>query len=233
LRAYRSVPALNKSFATLLLAIAVTAATPSHCSAQASGGVCGIPAPDSVQAPQTPWSFDVWFAGGTHEPLKTRFGHVEDRALYLAGIRALKSINSWRYGDLRYTPTIVPGILATANREYQSVRYPDGSTGLIPYKKTAFGMGLIPIALEATVAASRSAGLVMGGGGGAAYFNRRIPDPEETRFNFLADLHTGLYLRSRVGTTTFGFRLQHISNGNTGRVNPGMDSRMLYVGFSR
>jgi hypothetical protein len=217
----------------LLLAIGVAAVAPSRGGAQAGGGTCGVPASDSVQELQTPWSFDVWLAGGTHEPLKTRFGHVEDRALYLFGIRASKAITSWPFGDLRYTPTFVPGILATANREYRSVRYSDGSAGLIPYKKTAFGVGLLPLAVEATVAASRRAGLVMGGGGGAAYFDRRIPDPEETRFNFLADAHAGLYLRSPLGTTTFGFRLQHISNGNTGRVNPGMDSRMLYMGFSR
>jgi hypothetical protein len=149
------------------------------------------------------------------------------------GMRASKAVDTWRYGDLRYTPTFIPGILATANREYRSVRYPGGGTGLIPYKKTAFGVGVLPFGVEATVAASGRAGLVMGGGGGAAYFDRRIPDPEETRFNFLADAHAGLFLRSGVGTTTFGFRLQHISNGNTGRVNPGMDSRMLYMEFSR
>lgn len=218
--------------ASVLVLAVLAAGLPANVAAQQPrSGICGMPAIDSSQSLQAPWSFGAWFSGGTHEPLKTREGHVEDRALYLIGIRASRPLNQWRSFDLRYTPTFVPGIIATANREYKTVDYPDGDVGLIPYKKTAFGVGMIPIALEARLAASDRAGLVIGAGGGAAYFDRRIPDPEETRFNFLADGHAGLYLRSPIGTTTVGFRLQHISNGNTGHVNPGMDSRMLYIGF--
>jgi hypothetical protein len=194
----------------------------------------------AVRQTDAPWSFGVWFAGGTHEPLKTRAGHVEDRALYILGVSASRRIARWRFGELHFAPTLVPGILATANREYKLVDQPsDGSGALplkrvsIPYKKSAFGAGLLPVAAEVTMFGSARAGLVIGGGGGAAYFNRRIPDPGETRFNFLADGHAGIYLRTGPGVTILGFRLQHISNGDTGRVNPGMDSRMLYVGFSR
>lgn len=199
------------------------------------GGVCGIPAQasDSTQLVDYPWSFGVWFAGGTHEPLKTRVGHVEDRALYLLGVSASRPLNRWGFGDLRYTPMLIPGIIATANREYRTVQLPGGGVGSVPYKQTAFGAGLIPFAVEASFRVSNRAGVAIGGGGGVAYFDRRIPDPRETRFNFLADGHAGLYLRSAIGVTTFGFRLQHISNANTGRVNPGMDSRMLYAEFSR
>ncbi len=179
------------------------------------------------------WLFGAWFAGGTHEPIKTREGHMEDRALYVLGVSASRTVAHWRLGELRLTPTLVPAIIATANREYQSVVYDGGTVGVLPYKKTAFGVGLIPFAAEMRFRFSDRTGIVLGGGGGAAYFDRRIPDPDETRFNFLADGHTGLYIRSGLGTATFGFRLQHISNGDTGRVNPGLDSRMLFVGFGR
>jgi hypothetical protein len=196
-------------------------------------GVCDIPAAtDSSQSPNEAWSFGVWFAGGTHQPIKTRVGHKEDRALYLVGISASRPLKRWRMGDLRFTPTLVPAILATANREYRTVPYPLGGVTSVPYKRSSIGAGLLPIAVEARALLSDRFGLIVGGGGGAAYFDRRIPDPGETRFNFLADGHTGIYLRSAVGTTTVGFRLQHISNGDTGRVNPGLDSRMLFVAFS-
>lgn len=190
------------------------------------------PAVDSSPTDQR-WSFGGWVAGGIHEPIKTREGHMEDRALYVIGLNASRLVRQWRFGDIRFTPTLVPAVIATANREYETVVYDGGGVGVIPYKKTAFGAGLIPVAVEATLRLSDNAGIVLGGGGGAAYFDRRIPDPDETRFNFLADGHTGVYVRSGFGTATFGFRLQHISNGDTGRVNPGMDSRMLYVGFGR
>ena len=31
---------------------------------------------------------------------------------------------------------------------------------------------------------------------------------------------------------TLGYKLHHISNANTGRSNPGMDSHVVYAGFS-
>jgi hypothetical protein len=207
------------------------------------GAVDGAPTmTDSAVAERVDWSFGAWLAGGTHQPLKTRVGHVEDRALYILGVSASRPLWRWHFGELRFAPTLLPAIVATANREYRRVGMPstDGpghpqGYRIIPYKKSAFGVGLLPIAVEGTVFASASGkvGLVIGGGGGGSYFNRRIPDPGETRFNFLADGHTGIYLRSGIGVTTVGFRLQHISNGDTGQVNPGMDSRMLYMEFSR
>ncbi|MEO6864658.1 MAG: acyloxyacyl hydrolase [Gemmatimonadaceae bacterium] len=199
------------------------------------GGMCGTPAQasDSTRSAAEPWAFGAWLAGGTHEPIKTRMGHEDDRALYLLGINASHSIQHWGFGDLRYTPTLVPGIIATANREYRMFVGPNGTVGYLPYKQAAFGAGLIPFAVEASFHISDRIGIALGGGGGAAYFDRRIPDPGETRFNFLADGHAGVYLRSALGVATLGFGLQHISNGNTGRVNPGLDSRMLYAGFSR
>lgn len=218
-----------------LLALSVTLAT-AGCAVRLGAQICGVPASatgSTHQSVDEHWSFGVWLAGGTHEPLKTREGHVEDRALYIIGVSASRLLERWRFGDLRFTPTLVPGIIATANREYKLVGYQSGQAIVVPYKKSAFGGGLLPLAAEATVFVSDKAGLVVGGGGGAAYFDRRIPDPAETRINFLADGHAGLYLRSAIGVTTVGFRLQHISNGDTGRVNPGMDSRMLYVAFAR
>ncbi|MDQ6737169.1 MAG: acyloxyacyl hydrolase [Gemmatimonadota bacterium] len=235
----RVVPLLAVS---MVLVALVIPAGPARLSAQETGAnVCSASGSDSAQHESERtceheserWIFQGWFAGGTHEPIKTREGHKEDRALYLAGIQASVSIARGRFWDIRYTPALVPGIIATANRAYTTVTYADGRSGLLPSKKTAFGAGLLPVAIEATIAAFPRAGLVAGGGGGAAYFDRRIPDPDETRFNFLANGHVGLYLRSGAVTTTLGFWLQHISNGNRGKVNPGMDSRMLYVGVSR
>jgi hypothetical protein len=220
---------------SVICVVAAVAILPARSGAQAMrGGTCGVPAPVVDSGPTSHrWSLGAWFAGGTHEPIKTREGHKEDRALFLVGISASRLLDRWSLGEIRFIPTLVPAIIATANREYETVAYDGGEVGLVPYKKNAFGVGLIPIAAEATLHVSDRIGIVLGGGGGAAYFNRRIPDPDETRFNFLADGHTGVYVRSGIGTTTFGFRLQHISNGDTGRVNPGLDTRMLYVGFSR
>lgn len=206
---------------------------PARSAAQGSGGnSCVEPVSDPTTSHES-WSFSVWFAGGTHQPIKTVQGHKEDRALYLAGIQGAIAMYRAPHADVDFTPTLIPGILTTANREYRTVSDPAGSPRLVLYKKNAFGAGLLPVAMEARLFVSQGFGLVVGGGGGVSYFDRRIPDPDETRFNFLANGHTGLYLRNSIGTTTVGFWLQHISNGNMGKVNPGMDSRLLYVSFAR
>jgi hypothetical protein len=229
-----NVAARNVRLSVIALMIATVILSTQSGAQRPQGETCGVPAPAVDSSPTDQhWSFGGWFAGGIHEPLKTREGHMEDRALYVIGFNASRLLHQWRFGDIRFTPTLVPAVIATANREYETVVYDGGGIGVVPYKKTAFGAGLIPVAVEATLRLSDNTGIVLGGGGGAAYFDRRIPDPDETRFNFLADGHTGVYVRSSFGTATFGFRLQHISNGDTGRVNPGMDSRMLYVGFGR
>ena len=217
----------------MLLFAAAGLLGPSRGMAQLSGsGACGAAVSDPLPASDDSWSFGIWFAGGTHEPLKTVQGHKEDRALYLVGIEGRQALYRSRYLNVDYTPALVPGVLATANRDYNLVTNSDGRTGVVVGKKNAFGAGLLPIAIEMRVFVLPRASIVIGGGGGAAYFDRRIPDPDETRFNFLADGHAGLSFHTGMGVATAGFWLQHISNANTGKVNPGMDSRMLYVAFS-
>ncbi len=134
----------------LMVTVSVFIALASVASAQvpASWGssVCIAPAADSTGSASVTWSFGVWFAGGTHEPLKTREGHKEDRALYLGGIQAARPILRSGFGMLTYTPALIPAIIATANRDYTQIAYPDGRSGTIVSKKTAFGAGLVPIA---------------------------------------------------------------------------------------
>lgn len=146
--------------------------------------------------------------------------------------------------QLESTIDLFPFVVATANRDYalvpRSLCAPDGfctaaGDTLISSRRTAYAAGLAPLGFEGIVAVTRSLGLSAGVEGGALYFNRRIPDPGEERFNFVADGHVALRvsLGERRPTLVGGFRLNHISNGGTGHVNPGMDSRMVFVGLER
>jgi hypothetical protein len=195
-----------------------------------------------VATPPRRWTFGAWFASGTHQMIKTRMGHRYDRSLYLTAIRAERPVHVNGRFTLSYTADVHPLIIATANREYAMeplcilglpCTYPANAEENITSRHTAYGFGLVPVGLHAQVGIGGPFALSFAASGGGAYFNRRIPDPGETRFNFTADGNVGLSVKTGLGALTAGWRQHHISNGYTGRVNPALDSRLMFVGFMR
>jgi Lipid A 3-O-deacylase (PagL) len=69
-------------------------------------------------------------------------------------------------------------------------------------------------------------------GGGFLYFDRSMF--KATHFNFTAQLGGGVQLLTpgRHRSFDIGCEYHHISNANLGNVNHGMDSVMLFAGFS-
>lgn len=191
------------------------------------------------------WTFGGWIAGATGQPLETRVGHVHDRDLFLTALRASHPILVTPRFRIRSTVDLFPLVVATANREYTYDEVVLACTGVplcqevtrvpVPSRHTAYAAGIAPLGFEGVVALSQRVGLGIGVEGGALYFDRRIPDPGETHFNFMADGNVALRVSLGVSRPTLigGFRINHISNGGTGNVNPGMDSRLLFVGLER
>lgn len=196
---------------------------------------------DSVPRPR--WKLGAWVGGATRQPLETRLGHVHDRDLFLVAIRASHPIVTSPRFALRSTVDVFPLVVGTGNRDYTptgstvcngpALCVGDGHQWLIPSRHTAYGAGFAPLGFEGIAALGPRLALQVGVLGGAVMFNRRIPDPGETRFNFMADGSAALRIAVRPGgpSVVAGFRVNHISNGGQGQVNPGMDSRLLFVGF--
>ena len=68
-------------------------------------------------------------------------------------------------------------------------------------------------------------------GGGFLYFDRRMFGA--TQFNFTAQVAGGVQVfTSRHRSVQFGYEYHHISNANLDRINPGMDSHVVFVGLS-
>lgn len=67
---------------------------------------------------------------------------------------------------------------------------------------------------------------------GALLFNIPAPASNASRFNYTVDAGVGVRVRIPHGRVTSGYRLHHLSNGGRGRVNPGVDSHMLYFGIA-
>ena len=71
--------------------------------------------------------------------------------------------------------------------------------------------------------------------GGMSRHMRNVPidDPNATNWNFTFDLTGGLHMDAGRGRAVqVGYRFHHLSNANAGRFNPGLDSNVIYAGFS-
>jgi hypothetical protein len=193
---------------------------------------------------QNVWT--VWSASAHGQPLATRLGYRYDRGLVIVGLQKRWPLTKNRDGslELAYTIDITPVVLSTEMPEYviRTVPVPcDGGTALacrttvsvLSGQHTAHGAGAAPVGFVGRWKVSRAFGLQLRASGGMVYFSQAIPDPLGCTLNFTAD--AGLAADLRVAdklALVAGWRLNHISNGGRGQVNPGMNSRMIELGLS-
>lgn len=185
------------------------------------------------------WSFGGWTAAGFNQPLRTRVGHRYNRDLYMAALRASRPVIARGRFTASYVFDIFPTLVATENPNYRisntiictSARRCFRPT-LVEWR-TAYAPGIAPIGVQMNVAVAKPVHWVIHGSGGGVYFNHKIPDPRETRFNFTAAGGSGFEFHTPIGAFGVGWQIHHISNAGTGRVNPSMNTRMLYFGYRR
>jgi hypothetical protein len=191
---------------------------------------------------QSVWS--VWSASAHGQPLATRLGYRYDRGLLIVGLQKRWALMANRDGSLEldYTIDLTPVVASTEMPEYiiRTVPCSAGSqrgcsmqvselTGV----HTAHGAGAAPVGFVGRWRVSHTFGLQLRASGGMVYFSQAVPDPLGCRLNFTAD--AGIAADVRVANKlalVVGSRLNHISNGGRGQVNPGMNSRMIELGLS-
>jgi opacity protein-like surface antigen len=185
--------------------------------------------------------FGVWTAAAHDEPLNTRVGHTHNRDLYVIGVRGAWALTRGPKVRLEYTADVIPAIVST-----EMPTYPRRPVAACPSCRSAFttpeeraagrsvyGAALVPAGLQLRVAVGPRLSLLARAAAGLVWFERRVPDPGETQLNFWGDLGAGAELAlTHVMALGAGFRLNHISNADTGPVNPGMNTRMLELGVS-
>jgi hypothetical protein len=185
-----------------------------------------------------PWWIGVWGAAANHSEFDTRQG-VRHRDLQMAGIRVGRQLSASRHLALDYYVDAVPLIRSTnipvAYREIVTCDvFNRCRTDEIMETATVRGYGVTPVGLQLRAFAGERVQLVVGASAGAAMYDRPVPDPGEKRFNFMGDVTAGVQVHfGRSGALLAGVRHNHTSNANTGPANPGLDTRLLYAGFTR
>jgi hypothetical protein len=100
---------------------------------------------------------------------------------------------------------------------------------------TVVAFGFAPIGFQFTGRRTSRVQPFVGTSGGM--LRSRIPVPvnvgDATRWNFTFDFYGGVQLMNENGRAVrFGYRFHHLSNANRAQVNPGLDSHILFAGYS-
>jgi hypothetical protein len=188
-------------------------------------------------------SFGVWTARAHDQWLATRLGGRQDRGLFMLGLQRRWPLAGNESGtvDLSYTVDLLPVVLSSAMPDYLRRDLPCAGTmlpctrrNLTPVAdQTVYAFGAAPIGFVARFGVTPRLDLQLRTSGGALFFTQPIPDPASCKFNFSADVGAAADVRltSRLALAA-GVRLNHISNGNRSRINPGMNSRMVELGLT-
>lgn len=100
-------------------------------------------------------------------------------------------------------------------------------------RTTAYGFGLAPLGIQANFRPRKRIQPFVGLSGGMLYFDKRIPGEFGTYFQFTANLDGGVEIRLKdKRAITIGYKYFHISNGNRGIINPGIDNNVFYLGYT-
>ena len=68
---------------------------------------------------------------------------------------------------------------------------------------------------------------------GMLFFDKAVPGPQATRFNFHEAVGAGIDIRvADRKAVTLGYKFMHISNNHLGVINPGINNHLLFVGYT-
>jgi len=172
------------------------------------------------------YSFD---AGG---PLST----IQTLDLGLLGLSFTSEIPGLP-GWLRWEPEVYPVIVVRHNLLGDAVFLEDEERWVVARlieRTTTYGLGGAPLGLRLTPLRTGRLALHARSGLGAAYFARPVPAANTHHLNVTVDVgvSAGIIVSPRF-EVSFGVRYHHLSNAGLGRANPGLDSKVLWVGIGR
>lgn len=163
--------------------------------------------------------FGLW-AGGSPDSTKS-IGSTEDRSLLLVGLRYGRILAAWESLSLEYTLDIFPAAVVFEPDDVRS-----GNS-------TIYGAGLSPLGLKVNFGQESWIKPFVAASVGFLYFQDDVPVPHSSRFNFTPEIGVGVqFFLAPKRAVTLGYKFHHMSNANTGSSNPGMDSHVIYAGFS-
>ena len=165
-----------------------------------------------------------------------------DRELYIVGVGLRNILHASSNGfevayDLQFLPLVVSHGTADENLRValcNGTHYCASTISVYPWTTRAVGVGILPLGFTAIAPLAPRLRFQLRGAAGGVRLSKPVPVLEGHKFNFLAEASTSLELRiSSSFSVTGGMVFNHISNGGTAAINPGMNSRMIEFGIVR
>ena len=162
----------------------------------------------------------------------TGSGRTEDARFGLVAVRYARRFNNNNKVNLKYTLDLVPAAILS-NPDFRLVQTSPNTFRVDETRRTSYAFGIIPVGLQINFRPRKKVQPFIEGSGGFVYFNKRIPTDIGTRFTFTADVGAGAEFRLKnARAVTVGYKYFHLSNGNRGIQNPGIDNNLIYVGYT-
>jgi opacity protein-like surface antigen len=110
---------------------------------------------------------------------------------------------------------------------YSKYSYPEFKEGRP--RNSITGFGIVPVGFQLNFRGDKTVQPFLNTTGGFMYFQQPFPDFRGKRFNFTFAIGGGFeFMLSESVSLSLGVRYHHLSNGQLGQVNPGIDSSMFY-----
>ncbi|MGK7370907.1 MAG: acyloxyacyl hydrolase [Candidatus Halalkalibacterium sp. M3_1C_030] len=114
---------------------------------------------------------------------------------------------------------------------FSKVTYPEFQPGR--NRTSLSGFGITPLGFRVNFIQNKLLQPFIDTSGGMIVFNGPFPDSRGKKFNYTLGLGGGIeYLLNSNTSLSFGYKYFHISNGERGQVNPGIDSSFFFLAFT-
>jgi opacity protein-like surface antigen len=176
----------------------------------------------SVEIPKN--ELMVWggFSPDSSTAIKA-FGRTPDARFGIVSLRYSRRFNNSDRINLKYIADVTPLAVLDFHVPFSSP----------PDRTTAVGFGAAPLGIQANFRPRKKVQPYVGLSGGMLYFNKQVPGPLGTHFQFTANLDGGVEIRlNDKRAVQLGYKYFHVSNGNRGIINPGIDNNLFYVGYT-
>ena len=218
------------SFVTQLMLLAfVSTATAQTAPDSASSNSSSTPQSTSegIQKRDNEWG--IW--GGISFDSPTLIGTTPDARFGQVGLRYGRVLLASKTVAFEWTIDAIP-LSILSNKRFTVT--PSGTGFIVTQtRKSVYGWGAAPIGLKLNFRRNRKVQPFGQSTGGFLYFSEQVPAAGTSQFNFTFDFSGGVQIvNSNRRSFTIGYKFQHISNGNTGTFNPGVDVQMIFAGFS-
>jgi len=174
--------------------------------------------------------FGVWGAISFDAP--TWIGYSPDARFGNIGLRYGRVLAANQNLAFSWTIDAVPVAILSVKR-LTIVPTGSGSFTVQQSRDRTYGAGLSPIGLKLGFRRSQMLQPFANGSAGFLYFSKQVPVAGASQFNFTFDFGGGAdIVKDGRRVISIGYKFQHISNGYTATINPGVDIQMIYVGYS-